>query len=404
MSIYHFDNNTTLKSNKDQDAFILSDNKFIILNSCAGSGKTRCLILKIKHLIDKFKIKKSDLIICTYTKVMTNTLKFRINHHFDNNLKNTLIGTFHSICYQLIKPIMFDNQNPNYNSSDITSPEEILVYTYENIVNNNIDISSKYIIIDEYQDLSPMQQKIIYHLLAYGKIKGVYLIGDYNQSIYTYYNNQSINLWIEKINNLSIGSLKKPTNHEITNTKELLFKKLGIIDQTELTNSTNLTTDQTKPKIDQTKPKIDQTKPKIDQTKPKIDQTKPKIDLTTDQTNSTTDSFITLKLNQNFRSTKDIINLANCFIDETDKMISIYTYTKYKPKLIIFDKWTEEINYLCQTISNYVNKDRFKTLGTIAVLSRYNKTLEFIEDKLINMNIGYDTLPTLVGSFSLHLS
>jgi hypothetical protein len=69
-------------------------------------------------------------------------------------------------------------------------------------------------------------------------------------------------------------------------------------------------------------------------------------------------------------------------------MSSIYTYNKYKPKLIIFDKWIDEINFLCQTISNYVEKNRFKTLGSIAILSRYNKTLEFIEDKLINMSIS----------------
>jgi superfamily I DNA/RNA helicase len=192
MSIHYFDNNTTLKSTSEQDDFILSNKNFIILNSCAGSGKTRCLVLKIKHLMDKFKIKPSDLIICTYTKVMTYALKSRIKYHFDNLLNKALIGTFHSICYQLIKPIMFENEE-NFNlSNEVASPEEILVYAYENIINNNIDLSSKYLIIDEYQDLSPMQQKIIYHLLSFGKIKGVFLIGDYNQSIYNFLANQRL--------------------------------------------------------------------------------------------------------------------------------------------------------------------------------------------------------------------
>ena len=398
MSTYYFDNNTILKASAEQDKFILSNNKFIILNSCAGSGKTRCLILKIKHLIDKLKIKKSDLIICTYTKAMTNTLKSRINFHFDNYLKTALIGTFHSICYQLIKPIMFEtkseqtkSEQTNAQQIEIASHEEILVYAYENILNNNINISSKYFIIDEYQDLSPMQQKIIYHLLAYGKIKGLFLIGDKNQSIYTYYNNQTIESWLDKVKNLSIGSLKKTTKSETTDAKELLFQKLGIsILDSNISIETidnNIFTKSEQPITEQ---------PITEQ--PITEQL-------------TTDSFIDLSLTQNFRSTKDIINLANCFISEEDSMSSIYTYDKYKPKLIIFDKWIEEINYLCKTILSYVEKNRFKTLGTIAILSRYNKTLEFIEDKLINMDIGCNYIkynnkinPNCVNLCTIHSS
>jgi hypothetical protein len=72
MSIHYFNNNTTLKATKEQEKFIISDYKFIILNSCAGSGKTRCLILKIKYLIDKYKIKKIKFLNIYLHKIYKN--------------------------------------------------------------------------------------------------------------------------------------------------------------------------------------------------------------------------------------------------------------------------------------------------------------------------------------------
>jgi superfamily I DNA/RNA helicase len=64
---------------KEQQNFISSNNDFIILNSCAGSGKTKCLIAKILFLIEKKNINPKDLIVCTYTKSMANTIKTRLN-------------------------------------------------------------------------------------------------------------------------------------------------------------------------------------------------------------------------------------------------------------------------------------------------------------------------------------
>jgi len=378
MTTYNFDNFTSLTASEEQNKFISSDNKFIILNSCAGSGKTRCLLLKIKYLIETYNIKNTDLIICTYTKAMAKTIKTRINLYFDD-LNGALIGTFHSISYQLIKPLLYNNTDisnneissqretgakqsvSSYESEQILqTQEEILVYTYENIINGNINLSNKYFLIDEYQDLTQMQQKIIYYLLEYNKIKGVFLIGDNNQSIYEFYNGQHINIWVDKILNLNIGSYVNKIE-----TNEMKLKKLGIIIENNETNEE-----------------------KINKNEQIINK------------------FITLNLTKNYRSTTEIINLANCFLKEEDKMISNYTYNKSKPKLFLFDTWIDEINFLCQIIDLYVKNNRFKTQGSIAVLSRYNKTLELIEDKLLNMNIScnYIKYNSKIQLYSINLS
>jgi DNA helicase-2/ATP-dependent DNA helicase PcrA len=332
MTTYLFDNATTLYASEEQNNFITSTDKFIILNSCAGSGKTRCLVLKMKHLIDKEQVNCNDLIICSYTKAMTNVLRSRLLYFFDEIPTGALIGTFHSICYNLIKPLMFDNSTDN----DLTSSEEILVYAYENIVNNNIDISSKYLLIDEYQDLTPMQRKIIFHLISYKKIKGVYLFGDINQTIYSFYNNITINDWITKLMNINIGELNDPVK-----VNELKLKKIGCI----------ISPDQTIQKQEQM-----------------------------------VDHFKKFTLHENYRSTNEIIKLANCFLDE--KMSGIYKLKNTRPKLILFDTWTDEINNLINTLTTYVKNNYFRSIGTLVVISRYNKTLELIEDRLINKGIA----------------
>ena len=410
MTTHHFNNGTSLNVSLEQNIFVNSPENFIILESCAGSGKTRCLILKIKQLIEQNKIKADDLIICTYTKAMANVLKYKLKYHFSNSdtndvLKNAQIGTFHSICYKLIKPLMFDiNSEQNviqqnsqlidleYNT-EIASHEEILVYTYEHLLSNNINLNGKYFIIDEYQDCSLMQQKILNYLLEKGKVKGMFLIGDKNQTIYSFYNGQSFDSWSKYLLNIDIpiyaqieySNQQQSNQQQIKQNKINQLKKIGFLTET---NKDNLTTFIEKEEEDELfilgSTKLNTTNLNTTKLKKRIINklTEPIIFV----------KFIKYCLTTNYRSTNEIINLANHFKSQNDVMMSIYTYAKYIPKLFIFDKWSEEIDYLCFVLANYCQKNRFKKLGSICVISRYNKTLELIEDKLVgkyNISCNY---------------
>lgn len=306
---------------KEQQHFISSNNDFIILNSCAGSGKTKCLIAKILFLIEKKNINPKDLIVCTYTKSMANTIKTRLNINMNININDILIGTFHSICYHFIQ-----NRTDHTDSSlsiDMISYEEILIYMYQQLINGLIDLSNRYLIIDEYQDCIMMQQKIVTYLLKTKKIRGLYLIGDINQSIFDYDN--TISSWLDTLINIKIGS-----------------KKSNLLDVLKLDSDTNKTYD--------------------------------KVEL--------------MKLSVNYRTTREIIKLANS-LTKNDQMESNYTYDKekYRPKLYVYNSWYDEMDFLCQTLEKYHFQNRYSTLGTICVLSRYNRTLEYLENRLLSINI-----------------
>ena len=195
---------------------------------------------------------------------------------------------------------MFDNIDSDMIGSELSSHEEILVYAYENIVKNNINISDKYLIIDEYQDCTQMQQKIIIHLLHYKKIKGLFLIGDRNQSIYTFYNNQTIDQFYDKLLNINIGDSFYAK--EIETSTETKLKKLGIIKTNPLDANIN-------------------------------EDPSPDPNTNSDPVKLILNHFETFDLRTNYRSTIEIVNLANCFVKPEEHMTSIYTYNKYLPKV-----------------------------------------------------------------------
>jgi ATP-dependent exoDNAse (exonuclease V) beta subunit len=144
------------------------------------------------------------------------------------------------------------------------SYEEILIYMYQQLITGLIDLSNRYLIIDEYQDCIMMQQKIVTYLLKSKKIRGLYLIGDINQSIFDYDN--TISSWLDTLINIKIGS-----------------KKSNLLDVLKLESDTNETYD--------------------------------KIQL--------------MNLSVNYRSTREIVKLANS-LTKNDQMESNYTYDKEK--------------------------------------------------------------------------
>jgi hypothetical protein len=68
-------------------------------------------------------------------------------------------------------------------------------------------------------------------------------------------------------------------------------------------------------------------------------------------------------------------------------MISNYTNLNHQTNYYLFDKWSDEINFLIEIIKNYIKNNRFRSHGSFAIISRYNKTLELIEDKLLKLDI-----------------
>jgi hypothetical protein len=93
---------------------------------------------------------------------------------------------------------------------------------------------------------------------------------------------------------------------------------------------------------------------------------------------------ITIQMNDNYRSTQSIINIANIIGNKNMRCNNI-TNTNI-PKLLVFDSISNEINY----IINEIKKDIFQNHidpNDICIITRNNQLLFFFEGKLFEKNI-----------------
>lgn len=90
-------------NDKQQEAVLISPNDNVLCLSGAGTGKTKTLVAKIAILIKGFNVPEKEILAVTFTNKAANEMKERIKNSFGYELSDLLIGTFHSIAYKLIK-------------------------------------------------------------------------------------------------------------------------------------------------------------------------------------------------------------------------------------------------------------------------------------------------------------
>ncbi len=69
----------------------------------AGSGKTRVLVSRIAWMIDEKQVSPFNILAVTFTNKAANELRSRVESSVGVPLQETWIGTFHSICHKLLR-------------------------------------------------------------------------------------------------------------------------------------------------------------------------------------------------------------------------------------------------------------------------------------------------------------
>lgn len=77
-------------------------NKNTLVIAGPGSGKTTTLTERAKYIINNYNVKPENMMIITFTVKSANDLKRKISKKI-NNYELITIGTFHSVCFKLIK-------------------------------------------------------------------------------------------------------------------------------------------------------------------------------------------------------------------------------------------------------------------------------------------------------------
>ena len=197
---------------------ISSTSHFLFLLAGAGSGKTRTIVEKIRHLISNKIALKSEILAITFTKKATQEMLNRIGEREIN------ISTFHSFCYRELReyhnkdyelitedelpfsreilldisihknslkstrpPLMYRQYQEHLHSQGKIDYDDLELMLLE-LLNSDADYKKKnqkkfrYIFVDEFQDTNELQYEILKKIVSPDSY--MLAVGDPDQSIY----------------------------------------------------------------------------------------------------------------------------------------------------------------------------------------------------------------------------
>lgn len=380
---YDKDNELLKELNEQQiQAVIHKDHPCMVVAS-AGSGKTKVLTHRIAYLVQQ-GISPDNILAITFTKKASEEMTKRINklmeNNFDNNIDDLSIGTFHSICYQMIR-------EQNY----VTGVKLIKTWQQTKFIeqildNNNLDIKWDYksclnfislqknnmVFSDDpknelllYDDNMEFLRDDLYMLYSeYERLKENEKLIDFNDMLLKCY---KMFLEDDGIRKYYQNKFKYILVDEFQDTNHIQFEILKLL----LNEDENLFV-------------VGDDKQSIYAFN--FSDVGIMLDF-----QKTINNVKVIKLNINYRSSKEIVDISNRLIAHNENQlqnISKSNMGKYKPVEInkYFDEY-EEGEAICDKIKElhsegYDYKD-------IAILYRCNSQSQAIEDKLISSKIPY---------------
>ena len=108
-------------NDKQYEAVINTEGPCLVIAG-AGSGKTKVLTHKIAYLMGEVGVKPWDILAITFTNKAANEMKSRVESLVGDMVKDMWIGTFHSICVRILRKqidrIGFDTSFIIFDTSD----------------------------------------------------------------------------------------------------------------------------------------------------------------------------------------------------------------------------------------------------------------------------------------------
>ena len=367
-----------IKLNKQQQQAVHSNYQHSMVLAGAGTGKTRTIIHRIFFLVEKGILPKK-IVVLTFTRKSANELIYRLRNQLSQATNDIFIGTFHQFCiyhirhfnlffnaqqYRIIDKeeqlkIVRNLKKEKHNDLSIT-PSELLQYiSYAQNCNISIaDYLEKY----QYFELE-IQEKIINIQKNYQQHKksACYLDFDDILSVFASTiskNNELRELIWERYTHLLVDEMQdtNPIQWKILEAvapKTSLFcvgddaQSIYMFRGADFRNVQNFTQ--------------------------KLNQSN------------------NLKLKENFRSTQEILDLANWLLEQSDlpykKKLIAYRGRGKKPEIHNFKNDSLEANWVTQEIQ--ANREKYGSYHEQMVLVRSAWNARKLEAQLVENSIPY---------------
>ena len=160
------------------------ENKYIVVAAGPGSGKTKILVHKLAALYLMEDVKHEQFLTLTFSRAAATEFKKRLVELIGNAAHYIEIRTFHSYCFDLLGQIGDLKKTKNERGQDI-----LLQKTIKKIQNNEVErskITRMVLVIDEAQDMSKEEFRLIQLLMEKNEELRVIAVGDDDQNIYEF--------------------------------------------------------------------------------------------------------------------------------------------------------------------------------------------------------------------------
>ena len=378
------DNKSYLKDlNEAQlNAVIKTDGPSMVIAG-AGSGKTRVLTYKIVHLVNN-NIDPFEILALTFTNKAAREMKLRISSMIgESESKNIWMGTFHSVFAKILR---FEAHKIGFTSDftiyDVQDSERLIssiikeksldkdLYRTKSIRNRISSLKNNFITVTGYFSNT--------ELVESDKLSRKPETGN----IYKEYNERLI-----KSNSMDFDDLLMKTNELLNNHPEVLakyqekFKYILVDEYQDTNNSQYLIVKSLSDKYQNICVVGDDAQSIYSFRGANINNI---INFKNDY-----DNVEIFRLEQNYRSTKNIVNAANSVIDHNKNKIDkeVWTDNDFGDRIEIRSNQSDtgEARGLCQKITSLNNT----SFSDIAILYRTNAQSRPIEDSLRLNKIPY---------------
>ncbi|HOZ54160.1 MAG TPA: UvrD-helicase domain-containing protein [Bacilli bacterium] len=372
---------------RQKEAVFITEGPLLILAG-AGSGKTKVLTTKIAYLVKEKGISPSNILAITFTNKAAKEMKERVIDLVGISAYNIQISTFHSFGLKIIKEnynVLGYNKNFTILDSDdsLSVIKKILKELNYDATRYNPKMIKNKISSAKNELISPSN----YKKLAYDDI------GEIISKVYSKYEEKlKINNSVD-FDDLLLLPIKlfKENKYILENYQEIY--KYIFIDEYQDTNEAQYQLSKT----------ISEKYKNIcvvgdnDQSIYSWRGANYKNILNFEKDNKNTNIIL---LEQNYRSTKTILEAANCVIknniERKDKILWTENECGNKIKYIRANDERQEANKVVKEIINL--QEQGIELNKIAVLYRMNSQSRVLEEELLTRNIPYK----VVGAYAFY--
>ena len=367
-------------NDKQQEAVFCTEGPLLILAG-AGSGKTRVITHRIAYLIDEMKVSPWNIMAITFTNKAAGEMRERVNNLVGFGAESIWVSTFHSTCVRILRRYIdrlgYDNNFTIYDTEDQKSVMKTVCsklnidtkYLKEKTILNAISAAKNEMILPEdyaSENSEDYRKKIISEAYAeYQKQLKKNNALDFDDLLVKTVelfrtNTDVLESYQEKFRYIMVDE------YQDTNTVQFLFIKL-LADRYK--NICVVGDD--------------------DQSIYKFRGAN--ISNILDFEKYFNDAVV-IKLEQNYRSTKMVLDAANAVIKNNKgrKDKSLWTERGDGEKIVLreLENEYEEAEYIADEISRLVRNNTF-TYNGIACLYRTNAQSRVLEEKFMKENIPY---------------